>query len=78
MYIYIHTWLYKIVILLYIHTYILLYLSFMVTANQKSTIDTHTNKKKQSKHNTKESHQTTREVNKRRGKKRPTKTNPNN
>ena len=33
----------------------------MVTANQKSTIDTHTNKKKQSKHNTKDSNQTTRE-----------------
>ena len=27
----------------------------MVTANQKSTIETHTNKKKQFKHNTKES-----------------------
>ena len=33
----------------------------MVTANQKSTIDIHTNKKKQPKHNTKDSHQTTRE-----------------
>ena len=33
----------------------------MVTANQKSTIDTHTKKKKESKHNTKVSHQTTRE-----------------
>ena len=33
----------------------------MVTANQKSTIDMHTNKKKQSKHNTKDSPQTTRE-----------------
>ena len=29
----------------------------MVTPNQKSTIDTHTNKKKQSKHNTKDSYQ---------------------
>ena len=36
----------------------------MVTANQKSTIDTYTNKKKQPKHNTKDSHQTTREENK--------------
>ena len=33
----------------------------MVTANQKSTTDTHTNEKKQSKHNTKDSHQITRE-----------------
>ena len=33
----------------------------MVTANQKSTIDTHKNKKKQSKYNTKDSHQTIRE-----------------
>ena len=31
----------------------------MVAAPQKSKIDTHTNKKKQPKHNTKESHQTT-------------------
>ena len=47
----------------------------MGTANQKPTIDTHTKKKKQSKHNTKDSHQITREK-KRKGKKRPTKTNP--
>ena len=38
----------------------------MVTANQKSTIDTNTNKKKQSKQNAKNSHQTVREGNKRR------------
>ena len=37
----------------------------MVTANQKSSIDTHTKKKKQSKHNTKAIHQITREENKR-------------
>ena len=37
----------------------------MVTANQKSTIDIHTKKKKESKHNTKDSHQITREENKR-------------
>ena len=44
--------------------------------NQKSAIDKCTNKKKQSKHNTKDSHQTTREENKRREekKKRPIKT----
>ena len=40
----------------------------MVTANQKSTIDTHTNKKKQSKHNTTDSHQIRTEENKRRKK----------
>ena len=33
----------------------------MVTTNQKSTTDTYTNKKKQSKHNTKYGHQTIRE-----------------
>ena len=38
----------------------------MVTANQKSPINTHTNKKKQSQHNAKDSHQTTREKNIRR------------
>ena len=49
----------------------------MGTANQKSTVDTHTKRKKQSKHNTKDSHQTTEELNKRvREEKRPTKTNP--
>ena len=33
----------------------------MVTANQKSIIDIHTKKKKESKQNTKDSHQITRE-----------------
>ena len=49
----------------------------MVTANQKSTIDIPTKKKKESKHNTKDDgHQATREENKRRREgKRPTKTN---
>ena len=46
----------------------------MVTANQKSIIDIHTKKKKESKQNTKDSHQITREQ-KWKGKKRPTKTN---
>ena len=41
--------------------YRLQYQNFMVTANQKYTIDTHTNEKKQSKHNTKDSYQTRRE-----------------
>ena len=40
----------------------------MVTTEQKSTIDTHTNKEKEHKHNTKDSHQTTREE-KKKGKK---------
>ena len=37
----------------------------MVTANRKSTIDTHTKKKKESKYNTEVSNQITREENKR-------------
>ena len=51
--------------------------NFRVTANQKSTRDTHTNKKNQFKYNTKDSHQTTRGENKRRREeKKATKTNP--
>ena len=46
----------------------------MVTSNWKSTIDTKTKKKKQSKHSTKDSHQITKEENKRgREEQRPTK-----
>ena len=44
----------------------LLYQNFIITANQTSTIDTHTNKKNQLKYNIKDSHQTTRGQNKRR------------
>ena len=58
------------------YIYRLLYQNFRVTENQKSTIDTHKNKKKQCKYNNKDSHQTTRDENKRREEKRPTKTNP--
>ena len=59
------------------HIYIDSYQNFRITANPKSTIDTHTNKKNQRKYDTKESHQTTRGENKRRrGEKRATKTNP--
>ena len=48
----------------------------MGIANTKTTLDTHTKKKKQPKYNTKDGHQTTREENKRGKKeKRPTKTN---
>ena len=55
----------------------LLYQNFRITANQKSTIDTQTNKKNQLKYNTKDSHQTRRGENKRRREeKRATKTNP--
>ena len=55
----------------------LLYQGFRVTSNQKSTTDTHTNKKNQVKYNTKDCHQTTRGENKRRrAEKRATKTNP--
>ena len=59
------------------YIYRFLYQNFTVTANQKSTVDAHTNKKEQSQHNTKESHQTTRDENKRRREeKRLTETNP--
>ena len=54
--------------------YRLPYQNLIVTTNQKPTIDTHTQNKKESKHNTKSSYQMTREENKRRrGEKRPTK-----
>ena len=53
------------------------YQNFKITANQKSKIDTQTNKKNQLKYNTKGSHQTTRGEDKRRKEeKRATKTNP--
>ena len=48
----------------------------MVPTNQKSIIDKHTIKKKEFKHNTKESHQITREQKKEQ--KRPTKPPQNN
>ena len=49
----------------------------MLTTNQKSILDIHTEKKKESKHSTKDSHQITRGDSKRRKEKnRPTKTNP--
>ena len=44
-----------------IYAYRLLYQNFVVTANLKSTIDTHTNKKKQFNYTTKDNYQTTRE-----------------
>ena len=60
-----------------LYIYRLLYQNFRVTANQKSTIDTQTNKKHQLKYNTKDSHQTTGGENKkRREEKRATKPNP--
>ena len=58
------------------YIYIYSYQNFRITANQKSTIDTQTNKKNQLKYNTKESHQARRGANKRRRElKRETKTN---
>ena len=48
------------------YIYRLLYQNFRITANQKPTIDTQTNKKYQLKYNTKDSHQTRRGENKRR------------
>ena len=57
--------------------YSLLYQNPMGTTNQKSTIDTHTKNKKQSKHTSKGRHQITIEENKRgREEKRTSKTNP--
>ena len=43
------------------YIYIDSYTNFRVTANQKSTVDTQTNRKNQLKYNTKDSHQTRRE-----------------
>ena len=58
------------------YIYRLLYQNFRITASQKSTNDTQTNKN-QLKYNTKDSHQTRRGVNKRsRKEKRLTKTHP--
>ena len=58
------------------YIYRLLYQNCRITANQKSTDDTQTNKK--NKNNTKDGHQTTRGEDKRRREdKRATKTNPN-
>ena len=59
------------------YLYRLLQQTFTITANQKFTIDTQTNKKNQLKYNTKYTYQTTRGKNKRRQEeKRATKTNP--
>ena len=51
------------------YTYRLLHQNFRITANQKSTIDTQTNKKNHLKYNTKDSHQTRRGEYKKRRKK---------
>ena len=45
----------------------------MVNINQKSITDTHTEKRKESKHNTKDSHQITREQKTKKGSKSATK-----
>jgi len=55
----------------------LLYEKLMVTSNQKSTMDIYTKRKNESKFNTKDSHQITRDENKKgREEKGPTKSNP--
>ena len=59
-----------------LYIYRLQFQNFRVTANQKSTIDTQTNKKNQLKYNTKESHQTRRGENKRREGKKSNKNKP--
>ena len=51
---------------------------FRATANKKISIETQTNKKNQLKHNTKDSHQTTRGENERREKKKQQKQIQNN
>ena len=62
-----------------LYIYRLLHENITVTTNQKSTIDIHTKKKKESKHNTKDSHQITREGNKKgREEKQRTKRSKNN
>ena len=48
----------------------------MVTTNQKFIVDTEREKKNESKHNTKDSHQITREESRRRRKKKNTTKNP--
>ena len=58
-----------------LYIYRLLYQNLMGTTNQKCTTDTHTKKKKQSKHNTKDRHQVTREQ-KRKGRKKTFKKKP--
>ena len=52
------------------YTYRLLYQNFRITANQKSTIDTQTNKKNQLKYNTKDNHETTEQRTREEGKKK--------
>ena len=54
----------------YIYIYIDSYQNFRITANQKSTMDTQTNKKDQLKYNTKDSHQTQEERTREEGKKK--------
>ena len=53
----------------------LLHQNFRITTNQKSTIDTQTNKKNQLKYSTKDSHQTKRGENKRRREEKKTNKN---
>ena len=60
-----------------LHTYKWLYQNTAGTTNQKTIMDTHIKKKKQSKHNTKDGQQITKEDNKR-GRKGRTKTQNNN
>ena len=50
----------------------------MVTTNQTSIIDTHTKMRKESKYNTKDNHQITREQKKRKGTKKLQKQPPQN
>ena len=54
--------------------YRLLYINLLVATNQKSIIDTHTKKRKESKYNTTDGHHITRKESKRKEQKRTIKT----
>ena len=56
------------------YVYRLLCINLMITINQKSTIDTHTKNRKESKHNTKDNHQIIRDNKRRKEQKRTAKT----
>ena len=56
--------------ILFIYRLLSIYQNLMVTANQKSTTDTHTKKKKESKHNTKVTHQSQEKRTREEGKKK--------
>ena len=60
------------------YIYKLLYINLMITTNQKSIMYKHTQKGNESKHNTKDNHQITRDKSKRRNQKQQQKQHQNN